>query len=79
MATPSPVWPLVAALGTSAGDIVMDPQDLPNDTVCALSQLFGHSVSLIDNEVLVEDLEDLAATEVGHGWQAVNESVNVKG
>jgi hypothetical protein len=57
----------------------MEPRDLPNDPVCTLSQLFGHSVSLIDNEVLVEDLEDLAATEVGHGGQAVNESVDTKG
>ena len=34
--------------------------NLPNDAVCALAQLLGHIIALIDNEILVEDLEDLA-------------------
>jgi hypothetical protein len=79
MATPSPVWPLVAALGMSARDTTTVPGGLPDNTICALSQLFGHGVPLVDNEVLIEDLEDLAAAEVGHGRQAVNESVKMKG
>jgi len=33
---------------------------IPDNAVCALAQLFCHCVSLIDNEVLAEDLEDLA-------------------
>ena len=37
-----------------------------NDAVGALTELLGHSVSLIDDEVLVEDLEDLPALQVGH-------------
>lgn len=40
---------------------------IPDNAVGALAQLLGHSVSLIDNEFLVENLEDLAALEVGHG------------
>lgn len=40
-----------------------------DDTVGTLTQLFCNSVTLIDDEVLVEDLEDLAAGErrVAHG------------
>jgi hypothetical protein len=39
---------------------------IPHDPVGALAQLLGDSVPLIDNELLVEDLEDLASLEVGH-------------
>jgi hypothetical protein len=40
-----------------------------HDTVRALTQLFCDGVALIDNEILVEDLEDLAAGKrrVTHG------------
>jgi len=42
---------------------------VPDDTVCTLSQLLGHIVTLVDDELLIEDLEDLAALEIGsrHG------------
>lgn len=40
---------------------------LPNDTVSALSQLLCDIVLLVDNEVLVEDLEDLATLQISHG------------
>lgn len=39
---------------------------IPNNAICTLAELFRHSVFLIDNEVLVEDLEDLPACEVCH-------------
>ena len=35
-----------------------------DDAVCALTQFFRDGVSFVDNEVLVEDFEDLAAGEV---------------
>jgi len=40
-----------------------------HDAVRSLTKLLGHSVALIDNEVLVEDLEHLTALQrrVGHG------------
>jgi hypothetical protein len=34
---------------------------IPDNAVGTLSQLFGHRVPLVNNKVLVEDLEDLAA------------------
>ena len=39
-----------------------------DDPVRALAQLFGHGVAFVDDEVLVEDFEDLAALQawVGH-------------
>jgi hypothetical protein len=42
-------------------------QRVPDNAVSTLAQLLGHSVSLVDNKVLVEDLEDLAALEISHG------------
>lgn len=36
-------------------------QSLPDDAVGALAKLLGDGVSLVDDEVLVEDLEDLAS------------------
>lgn len=41
-------------------------KDSPDDTVGALTQLLGDSVSLVDDKVLVEDLEDLPSLEVAH-------------
>lgn len=40
-----------------------------DDAVGALTELFGDGVALVDDEVLVEDFEDLAALErgVAHG------------
>lgn len=38
-----------------------------NDTIGALSQLFGYIVPLIDNKLLVEDLEHFAALKIRHG------------
>lgn len=67
MATPSPVWLLVAALwqfnqhGLRAAS---RGASLPNNAVGALAQLLGHIVALVDNKLLVEDLEDLAVREV---------------
>lgn len=42
---------------------------IPDDTVGALAKLLRHHISLVDDEVLVEDLEDLPALEskVRHG------------
>ena len=34
---------------------------VPDDTVCSLTKLFRDGVPLVNNEVLVEHLEDLAA------------------
>jgi hypothetical protein len=42
------------------------PGDVPDNTVSSLTKLLGHVVALIDDEFLIEDLEDLAAREVGH-------------
>lgn len=41
--------------------------DLPDDTICTLTQLFRNCVSLIDHKILIEDLEHFAPTHVGHG------------
>lgn len=40
---------------------------IPDDTISTLSQLLCDSVSLVHDEVLVEDLEDLAPLQIGHG------------
>lgn len=40
---------------------------LPYYSVCTLSELFRHSVLVVDDEVLIEHFEDLAAAEVCHG------------
>jgi hypothetical protein len=60
MATPSPVWLLVAALRAHYQHRVCAvpwaDRVLPDDTVCALSQLLGHIVALVNDEFLVEDL-----------------------
>ena len=45
----------------------LEPMYIPDNTVCTLSELFRHSVSVVDDEVLVKDLEDLAACEITHG------------
>jgi hypothetical protein len=39
---------------------------IPDNTIGALAQLLGDSVSLVDDKVLVEHLEHLSALEVGH-------------
>lgn len=41
-------------------------RDRPYNAISALAQLFGHSISLVDNEVLVEDFEDLSPLQIGH-------------
>lgn len=40
--------------------------DIPYNAIGSLAQLLCYIVSLINNEVLVEDLEDLAALKVSH-------------
>ena len=40
--------------------------DAPNNAIGTLSKLFGDIVALVDHEILVEDLEDLAALEICH-------------
>jgi hypothetical protein len=40
---------------------------LPDDAVCTLTELLGDIVVLIHDEVLVEDLEDLATLQISHG------------
>lgn len=39
---------------------------LPDYAVGSLAQLLGNIVTFINDEVLVEDLEDLAALEISH-------------
>lgn len=60
MATPSPVWLLVAALrGHYQRRACAEPgcgRVLPDDAVRAQAELLGHIVPLVDDEFLVEDL-----------------------
>ena len=37
-----------------------------DDAICALSQFFRYIVSFINDKILVEDFEDLAASEIRH-------------
>ena len=46
-----------SALSTTS----QDQQNVPDNTISTLSQLLCDGVSLVDNEVLVEDLEDLSS------------------
>ena len=39
---------------------------LPDNTISSLSKLFRNIIPLIHDEVLIEDLEDLAARHVRH-------------
>ena len=41
--------------------------DVPDNAISTLSKLLGDGVALVDNEVLVKDLEDLATREISHG------------
>lgn len=43
------------------GGAAAEGERVPDNAVGTLSQLFRHRVSLIDDEILVKDLEDLAA------------------
>lgn len=40
--------------------------DVPYYAISSLPKLLCYVVSLVDNEVLIKDLEDFAALEVGH-------------
>ena len=67
MATPSFVCPLVAALPQCQQEFDFGGfLILPDDTICALAQLFCNGISVINHEVLIEDLEDLPPGEVTH-------------
>lgn len=54
-------------IGGSAGKRLVcstapqEPSNPPDNTVCTLAQLLGDIVLFVDDEILVEDLEDLAA------------------
>ena len=39
---------------------------LPDYAIGSLAKLLGNIVTFINNEILVEDLEDLAALEISH-------------
>ena len=43
--------------------------NIPDNAIGALAQLLRHGVPLIDDEVLVENLEDLASLKLAHGDQ----------
>lgn len=43
-----------------------DKKDIPHYAISSLPELLGDIVSLVDNEVLVENFEDFAALEVCH-------------
>jgi hypothetical protein len=47
--------------GTQLGSESAEKADVPNYPISTLTQLLGHIVSLVNDEVLVEDLEDLAS------------------
>ena len=70
IATPSCVWELVAALyhelATCALQLACRPGFLPDNTISSLSQLFGDSVSLVNDEVLVEDFKHLPPLKIRH-------------
>ncbi len=50
-----------------------DDGTIPHDAVGALAQFLGHGVALVDDELLVEDLEDLAPRQVRHGAESRGE------
>lgn len=45
----------------------------PDNAIGTLTKLLGDSIALVNNEVLVEDLEDLAPGEVRHGEAGARE------
>lgn len=59
MATPSPVWLLVAALGAESALVMRRAvaRVVPDNAVGTLSQLLGYIVALVDDELLVEHLQ----------------------
>jgi hypothetical protein len=73
----SAVWGVVlAGGGDSDGDGGSDSDSgsgsnkkggVPDDAVGTLTELLCDIVALVDDKLLVEDLEDLAVGEVGHG------------
>lgn len=46
--------------------MTLELRDVPHYAIGSLSQFLGYVVSLVNDEVLVEDLEDLAALKVSH-------------
>lgn len=46
--------------------MTLELSDVPYYSIGSLSQFLGYVVSLVNDEVLVEDLEDLAALKVSH-------------
>ena len=46
--------------------MTLELSDVPYYAISSLSQFLGYVVSLVNDEVLVEDLEDLAALEISH-------------
>jgi hypothetical protein len=59
----------VEATATATATAMMGNKkgDVPDDAVGTLTELFCNIVALVDDKLLVEDLEDLAVGEVGHG------------
>lgn len=53
--SPNPIWWSKNAQQRNAGH-----DNLPDNTIGALAQLFGDRVALVNDKVLVEDLEGLA-------------------
>ena len=49
------------------------PTNVPDNTISTLSQLLCDGVSLVDNEVLVEDLKDLPSLKIRHGVESLRE------
>lgn len=66
IATPSPVWLLVAALRGVKGIGIELKGSLPDNAVGPLAQLFCHIVPLVNDEVLIENLENFAPSEIRH-------------
>jgi len=47
--------------------------NIPNDSISPLTELLCDCVSLVDNEVLVEDLKDLPSLKIRHGVESLRE------
>ena len=41
-------------------------RNIPHDTISTLAKLLGYGISLVDDEVLVKNLEDLTSLQVAH-------------
>lgn len=72
-----PAW--LARQGQVAKSALAAHVHVPDDTIGTLAKLLRDSISLVNNKILVEDLEDLAPLKIGHAGRVGSAVVRAQG